>query len=310
MNRVEEVFALFVDANPVADPATATDRARLGHASVRERGADMQTEDRPIQLQPPRQPKRPRWVVPSLAAAVVAIAIAVVAIAATGGGDETPDVVDTTVTETTQATTTTVAETTPTTVAEAAVPAPLEVVTQWFEAFDSGDVEGWQGLMSPDTLFSADVAEGVVGIIQVIPPTPYFDTTVPYDFDADDATTSRMLYVANGSLNADCADDGAQVVCEIEDTNVFHTGAPLRHTATFVVVDGLITEYHLIRTEGLLDRIVDLEAVQVADYQAWLRETYPADHEELFVFGSMLLEPIEVAERHRARTAEWAAGRG
>jgi hypothetical protein len=79
MNRADEVFALFVDANPVADPATAADRPRLELLPSLEGSNDMQTQQEPIRIDPsPRPPLKKRWLIPTLAAAAVVVVAVVI----------------------------------------------------------------------------------------------------------------------------------------------------------------------------------------------------------------------------------------
>jgi hypothetical protein len=95
MNRADEVFALFVDANPVLDVTTAGSRVELNLPKL-EGSVDMQTQDQPIQVElPPRPPIRRKRLIPALAGVAVVIVAIVVGVAIFAGSDESgPDAVE------------------------------------------------------------------------------------------------------------------------------------------------------------------------------------------------------------------------
>ena len=64
MNRADDVFALFVDANPVPDPETVAGRPRLELLPTPEGSIDMQTQERTTPTDPtPAQQRTSRWAV-------------------------------------------------------------------------------------------------------------------------------------------------------------------------------------------------------------------------------------------------------
>ena len=90
---VDMAFRQLRDANPVTNPAALREHRQDSAAfleSTQQRSRRMQTQDRPLIVQPP--PPRKRWLVPALAgAAAVIVAIAMVAALASGGSDDEPD---------------------------------------------------------------------------------------------------------------------------------------------------------------------------------------------------------------------------
>lgn len=289
MNDLTSIEQRFRLANPIPDPSNLPMAASTADAALLDleaRSVDMQTQDPPIRIEPSSRPPRDRrWLILALGAAAAAVVAIVIAASMLGGsGEPQVDVVA------------------PTELS------PVETVTLWHERFDAGDVSGWQSLMSPDATFSLDAAEGAgTGRFES---QPFFAGPGGVDHSLAYGRDSRLLYAANGSLNANCtADPGNQVTCDIDDTNLFKIG-PLRHTEVFTVQDGVITDIQVTRTEGLLHSLANFRPQPMADYEAWLSETYPDDYAELFAFGTMLIDSSTQADRHRARIAEWASSGG
>jgi hypothetical protein len=90
MNRADEVFALFVGANPVADVAAAEGRPRVEPVLPKLEGSfDMQSQEQVTQLgRTPRPPGRNKRLIPALAGAAAAILAVVVGVVVITGNDE------------------------------------------------------------------------------------------------------------------------------------------------------------------------------------------------------------------------------
>lgn len=73
--------------------------------------------------------------------------------------------------------------------------------------------------------------------------------------------------------------------------------------ATFTVDDGLISHIDLALTSAYT---LYLDRDQIDQYEHWVEVNHPADHSDLFSFGTMMLEPRERLERHHQLIAEWA----
>lgn len=284
MNRADEVFALFMDANPVVDPTAVADRPRLELLPSLEGSVDMQTEERPTPIRPSSEPPGGRrWLIPALTAAAVLVVAIVIGVAVFGGGEDSPvDVVG------------------PTDPAPAA--APLEVATTWIERFESGDVAGYEALIAPDATFAClECSYGELDETGL-----YFPTR-----NDQEGTDSRILGASSGSLNATCTESAPTVSCDIRVTSEFgfvgDDGQPANeYTAklTFTVEGGLITHYeHHAGTGNWFDY------GQIKAYETWLAAENPAAHEDLFFFGTMLTSEQSQFERHRELVAQWVAAR-
>jgi ketosteroid isomerase-like protein len=147
MSRADEVFALFVDANPVADVTTAVrDRPRVQSILPRLEGSvDMQTQDRSTQLEPPpKPPRRTGPLIPALAGAAAMIVAIVVAVAVFGGPSGGSDTA------------------TPVAGAE-----EVAVVVSAYETLNAGDIDAWVGHFTDDAVIfgeSSSVARSLYGV--------------------------------------------------------------------------------------------------------------------------------------------------
>jgi hypothetical protein len=184
---------------------------------------------------------------------------------------------------------TTVVVTTPTT---ATPPDPLTVAEEWLAAYETGDVTAFQALMH------SDATARCVGCAYERREEPYFAQVGEGTSDLSD---SRLLALANGTIERSCAADGSVVSCDTVRRSDFghrdDEGMPtLQFTATyeFTVEDGLITRRILILHSG---QTFDFNVV--ADYERWLRDNHPDAHEQLFAFGTILVTTVEQFEAHR-----------
>ena len=155
--QIDTAFQRLRDANPVPDPAALRERrveSDVFLAATQQRSAKMQTQVKPVAMEPaPKPPNRRRWV-PIAAAAVVAAVIAI-PVLLSSGGDE-PEVVDPV--PTTTVVTTTVAPTTvtPTTVAPPPAVSSTPVALNYIAARDAWDGEAMASLTAPDALVSGE----------------------------------------------------------------------------------------------------------------------------------------------------------
>lgn len=242
-----------------------------------------------------------------LALAALALAASVVAglLVACGGGEISPGeaATESTSTESPTSTASTAVSSTsisvtssrPATTTTTAVPpsdtTPLDVAQSWLAAYQLGDVEAFQELTHP---------EATALCVQC----GYDRQEEPYFAQIGEATAdvsdSRMLALANGSIDPTCNADGAVVTCQTLRTSDFgffsDGGEPkeqMEATYEFTVEDGLVTRRVVTIHFG---RPFDWAAV--ASYEKWLRDHDPAAYGELFAFGTILLTTAEQFERH------------
>lgn len=182
------------------------------------------------------------------------------------------------------------------------VASPLEVAIEWIAAFEAGDVEAFQALMHPDAMGNC------LNCAYDRQETAYFSQIGEGTADVSD---SRLLALANGSLNATCTMDGPVVACEtVRSSDFGHVtadGEPTRQwvaTYEFTVESGLITRRILISHEG-----VSFDFGIVADYERWLREHHPDVHSETFAFGTILLTTVGQFEIHQEFVPQFWATR-
>jgi glutamine transport system substrate-binding protein len=85
---VDTAFRQLRDANPVTNPAALREHRQDAAAflkSTQQRSGRMQTQDKPLTVEPPPRSPRRRWLIPALAGAALAIAAIVVVTVLTGG---------------------------------------------------------------------------------------------------------------------------------------------------------------------------------------------------------------------------------
>ena len=182
-------------------------------------------------------------------------------------------------------------------------PPPESIAIEWLESYESGDVAHYQSLMSADATFLADdgydraiadyFAEGGVGGAN------------------QDARDSRLLALANGSLNAVCSAENNLVSCDtmrISEFGYFTAdGEPTQVDTSsyeFTIDDGVITHLTLTRFGGNL-----FDYGQVQGYRIWLAETHPTAHDELFFQSTILLTTEDQFEQHKTYVVEYLNSR-
>jgi hypothetical protein len=283
---MSDVAQLMRAANPVPDSEAVLPNdefdALLLLTQSRSGNVDVQQLTKPVE---PEKKQRSGWLIAAASFAVVILFVGVVMLLANTAENMPP------VTES---------------AAESTVAAPIDVAEAWFALYETGDVAGYQALMSADATFScADCAGG--GMSE----GPYFD----YPFRAlaaEDAADSRTLYAGHGSLSATCAAEGNVVTCDTERASLFgwfdEEGEPRTHqrvTRVFTVENGVVTGYTFAEVPGGEGRWFDYG--QIAAYGTWLSQNHPRDHAELFFGTTILVSDAEQAERHRMFVLEWAA---
>jgi len=283
---MSDVAQLMRAANPVPDSEVALPNdefdALLLLTQSRSGNVDVQQLTKPVE---PEKKQRSGWLVAAAAFAVVIVFVGVVMLLAKTA-ENLPPVTEPAV--------------------ESTAVAPIDVAEAWFALYETGDVAGYQALMSADATFScADCAVGGM------PEGPYFD----YPFRAladEDAADSRTLYAGHGSLSATCAADGNVVTCDTERASLFgwfdEEGEPRTHqrvTRVFTVENGLVTEYLFVEDPVRGGSWFDYG--QVAAYGRWLSQNHPKDHAELFFGTTIIVNDVEQAERHRMFVADWVA---
>lgn len=171
---------------------------------------------------------------------------------------------------------------------------PVETVELHLERFENGDIEGMYEVFSPDL-----VVENVK-----LAPTSYFGRQSHVD---GYNLSSQRWYVEHATMNAECTADGNVVTCDFAPVGLFSvkdengdSTLVSKWTDTFTVENGLVTYWY----EGLSQRTLDSR--RETEYGAWLKDTYPNDHAELFAFGSLLSSDEDMIQRHHDFIAEWA----
>lgn len=177
---------------------------------------------------------------------------------------------------------------------------PVAVVAEWFAAFERGDVETYQDLIAADAWWECR------GCAPPVHAGPYFGGS--HGADLTEARDSLLTHAAQGSVSATCTAEGVQVTCEVGRSDLFRTSAnlaPYRYGYEVTVEGGSITNLVFISIHS--DRY--LSGSQIGAYERWLMESHPDDHQDLFLYGTMIVEPVEKAERHRRLVAQWHAAR-
>lgn len=283
-----------------------------------ERSGDMQTQDRPVRLEPTlKPPVRKKWLIPALvAAAAVVIAVAVPTWLLSGTSEPEPDVIQPA---------TTVVTPTPTTTA-------LDIVVEAFRLSEAGDIDGWQALWAPDATWEVTTPLGDEYSAEYFGKERLFDFPrhePPSDWNGDgeitlsdiDARSVAEFHSVGGNWNADCVTDQATanvVTCQLSPTTVFGKwiAAPNIQTAdesnasggtaTITIVDGQIEQFALA-----MDPLAyaDVTATQAAEleYELWMKDVHPERVEELLgpTIGSRKITPDTYREHHRL-TADWS----
>ena len=275
-----DVFDRVRAANPVPDPERYHESltARPGQTSrtMSDRRNHM-TVDEIVRLEQPRPDEAPSrfggW--KAAIAAAAAVAVAIVGFSLVGGGDDV------------------------------AAPSNLEIAEQFVFSLETGDVAGYEALVSPD-------AGKLLG-------EPFFEGA-----SATWAYVSRFQAATGGTYTAECRETPTSptvdVRCTMGESNVFREAAgltPNRYDWTFAIEGGVIT---LLNFGGdLIMPAFD----QIIAYDMWMQAAYPDEYAGLmgipqfllddpaFEDGELLPMPIVDTEaqvaRHAELTAEWFA---
>jgi hypothetical protein len=218
-------------------------------------------------------------------------------LAACGASESAPEA-----TRTESTTSTVQPSTASTTGAQSPELSPIEVAEAWLAAYQLGDVERFHLLTHPDAT-AVCVKCGYERQEQ-----PYF---AQIGEATTDATDSRMLALANGSLDPACTADGSVATCETLRTSDFGfftgDGKPTQQmeaTVEFTVEAGLVTRRVLTIHSGMV-----FDRAAVADYRSWLKDHYPSVEGELFAFSTILLTTAEQFEQHQRYVDEYQAER-
>lgn len=235
------------------------------------------TIDEIVRLEQPQPDKAPSWFEgwKAAVAAAAAVAVAIVGFSLVGGGDDV------------------------------AAPSNLEIAEQFVFMLETGDVAGYEALLSPDT-------GEVLG-------EPFFEGA-----SATWAYVSRFQVATGGTYTAECRETPTSptvdVRCTMAESNLFREAAgltPNRYDWTFGIEDGVIT---LVNFGGdLIMPAFD----QIIDYDAWVQDNYPDEYSGLMGIPQFILDlsegetgellPMPLVDtdaqvaRHAELTAEWFA---
>ena len=169
-----------------------------------------------------------------------------------------------------------------------ATAADAEVARAFFDAFSSGDADGWLSLMAPEVV----VIDGdeQIGLFDPLPA----DLGIP-DWNEDGVPAvldiilqqSAFAVITSNDVDTVCVPDGPEVACTVNETDVFYRAA------------GIVAPTVVQRFTVLDERIVEIGGVDVADpaaadalfqiwveqfgkFEAWVDTTYPERFGELF----------------------------
>jgi glycosidase len=190
------------------------------------------------------------------------------------------------------------------------------------EAFFAGIAEGplaWRDVVADGAFVTEDGQAMDLGT--EIPPG-----VGVFDWDGDDRITltdliaQQFAWAAVSGVGAglQCAPGGGQVVCTLDQQDVFFdragvTAPPV--TQSFVVRDGEIVEIGSSRSD-VDDPTGAAWLEQVFAYQQWVFDTYPDEHDDLFLVPCcggdefpVMLSPGAIA-RHGELLEEWVEAGG
>lgn len=274
---MNDVFDRVRAANPVEDLDRFVEVAGDENAQLMDIKQRIIDRELPLLPRAPALEARRRWRVALAAAVVVAVFIGIVAFVGLTN-DTTPEIGSGDLT-------------------------PLETVELHIARFEQGDIEGMYELFSPNLLLENSKTA----------PKRFF-VLEEGSFEDDVASYNRLAiqwYVEHATMNAECTASGNEVTCDFAPVGLLgvkdENGNPTlvsRYTDTFIVENGLVVYWN----EGLTTRPVDSR--RAPEYKAWLQETYPEDHADLYLFDSMLVFEDDQIQRHHNFIAEWAASHG
>ena len=221
------------------------------------------------------------------------VGLLTVALAATGCRSTNADVVDPPTPPAT--TTTTTPDRPPTDDSQAdddpgssATAADAGVAQGFFEAFSSGDADGWLSLMASDAVV-VDRDERV-GLFEPLPP----DIGIP-DWNDDGVSTvldvilqqSVFALITGNDVDTVCVPDGPEVACTVNETDVFYRAAGIVAPTIvqwLTVRNGLIIEIGGVEVAGpaAADVLFGAWVEQFGNFEAWVDVTYPERFDALF----------------------------
>lgn len=187
-----------------------------------------------------------------------------------------------------------------TAVATTLEPTPLDTVELFMARWTAADSALGEELISPAATASCyDCPDPTIW--------PWADSK----YRGIEMRTMALISISGAGATYSCAGDGDVVTCSIGyETHFAAVGSAdnpssANWVSMFTVENGLITHLDL----GAYSDIEGTHASGFADYEKWLAENYPNDHEELFFLGTLLVTDPDQREAHRGFVAEWAASR-
>ena len=249
-----------------------------------ERRRDMQTQEKPIQIdREPKTPRSRRRLMPALAGAIAVIVIAVGVVALTG--NKTSDVAGRT---------------------------PSEVIALFNEAVVAGDWQAMRSLFSDAAqleVYSAETGETFVEPQPLVDFVPF----TSYDWDGDGSVngfdsyinTAGMEHAAGTTTFVSCSQvDAVTAACELVSEGFAFLAADYESpTWTFTIVDGLITNVR--EDHGAGGFLYDTN--RTFGYNTWVVENRPELERELFDDIVTLAISPDTVSVHRELVAEWQA---
>jgi hypothetical protein len=189
---------------------------------------------------------------------------------------------------TTTATTTTTTTTTTTLAPPDATAADAGVAQGFFDAFTTGDADGWLSLMAPGVV----VVDGdeQIGLFDPLPPDlgipDWNDDGVPAVLDII-LKQSAFAVITSNDVDTVCVPDGPGVACTVNETDVFYQAAGIVAPTVvqrFTVLDGRIVEIGGVDVAdpGAADALFQAWVEQFGNFEAWVDTTYPDRFGELF----------------------------
>jgi hypothetical protein len=163
------------------------------------------------------------------------------------------------------------------------------VAQAFFDAFSSGDAEGWVSLMADDAVVIDGDEE--IGLFDPLPP----DLGLP-DWNGDGLVAvldiilqqSAFAVITGNEVDTVCAPDGPEIACTVNETDVFYDAAGI--VAPTVVQRFTVRDDEIIEI-GAVD-VLDLDVAdsafgawieQFGFFEEWVNTTYPDRFEDVFV---------------------------
>lgn len=196
------------------------------------------------------------------------------------------------------------------------------VAQDFFDAFSSGEADGWLSLMASDAVVVDGDEE--VGLFESLPP----DIGIP---DWNDDGVSAMLdvilqqsvfaVITGNDVQTVCVPDGPEVACTVNETDVFYRAAGIEAPTIvqrFRVSDGRIIEIGGVEVADpdAADGLFQAWLEQFGNFEAWVDTTYPGRFAELFNAPCCVGLPETLnlipgtADELAVLLEEWSSGRG